>query len=520
MASQTNTLPIARAGATAGSSSVVGREWLLLTLLVVAAFLIRFSIEPVNTIFYDEAVNVTLGQEVLAGDFSQNATAWTFGSYLYPLTAGAAKAVGGEAGLRLWSAALSIVTLLAVYGTARQLFGPRPALWAALLFGLAGNSISLGQLAVYDTLSVPLLALALLTMTHAAYASADRASRAYLLAAGVLYSLSALSKYIALLYFPALFLAGLALFVARGRALRPLFTLFLPAALLILGIYLALNYEALISMVTNSSTLLRVEGSRAEILATIGAESGLLLLAALVGAWFLRAAAIVPAGRRARWSLALLVPALLLAAFAAPLYQFVSFNIQSLWKHLVFSALFLAPLAGFGIDQLAQRARAPGRRALALRLGYAAALVVLVGSFVKAGLDRNWGLQHSWPNASGAIAWLRGLDWGLDMRVLAEQSAVYEYYFDLGPNDRDVWSNTFYLEYRDYKDLDGMVRAVSDRYYNYVILDDYYTPEKNTAIEAALLQSGYAEAYRDPEPQQLSTGQTSTIRIYERRGAP
>lgn len=517
MAAQTNTLPI-RAGS-ADNAGGINREWPLLALLVVAAFLVRFSVEPVNTIFYDEAVNVTLGQEALAGDFSQNATTWTFGSYLYPLTAGAAEALGGGVGLRLWSAALSVIALLAVYGTARQIFGPRPALWAGLLFGLAGNSISLGQLAVYDTLSVPLLALALFTMARAAYAGTDRACRAYLLASGALYSLAALSKYIALLYFPALLLAGLALFLGRGRALRPLLTQFLSVTALILGVYLALNYEALIFMFANSGTLLRVEGSRVEILTTAAAESGLLLLAALIGAWFLPAASGAPTDQRARRALALLVPALLLASYAVPLYQFVSFNIQSLWKHLVFTMLFLAPLAGFGIDQLARRAREPGRRALALRLGYAAALVILVGSFVKAGLDRNWGLQHSWPNASGAVAYLRGLDWNLGTRVLAEQSAVYEYYFDLGPNDRAVWSNTFYLEYRDYKGLDGMVRAITDRYYDYVILDDYYTPEKNGAIEAALLQSGYTETYRDPEPQELSTGQTITIRIYERRGA-
>lgn len=88
MAAQTNTLPI-RAGS-ADNAGGINREWPLLALLVVAAFLVRFSVEPVNTIFYDEAVNVTLGQEALAGDFSQNATTWTFGSYLYPMTAGAA----------------------------------------------------------------------------------------------------------------------------------------------------------------------------------------------------------------------------------------------------------------------------------------------------------------------------------------------------------------------------------------------------------------------------------------------
>lgn len=520
MVAHTHPLPVA-----ADSAGGAGREWLLFALLLVVAFLIRFSLEPANTIFYDEAVNATLGAEVLAGDFSQNATAWTFGSYLYPLTAGTADAIGGDVGLRLWSAALGMVMLLGVFGTTRRLFGLRAALWAALLFGLAGGSIGLGQMAVYDSLSAPLLSLALLCMVNAAFAE-GRAMRVYLLAAGVLYSLSALSKYIALLYFPALFLAGIALFLAgftlflgRERPLQQLFMWFVPVVTLILGAYLLLNHEALLFMLANSGTLLRVESNRSEIVWTIVAEIGPLLPAVLAGVWFVRTSDAYRGGERPRWIrvvLPLLILALLLAVFTAPLYQIVSRNIQSLWKHLVFASLFLAPLAGFGIERMTQVVRQPGRRGLALRLGYALVLVLAVGSFVKAGLDRNWGLQHSWPNASGAIEYLRGADWNLDMRVLAEQAAVYEYYFDLGPNDRDVWSNTFYMEYRELRGLDAMLKGIEDRYFTHVILDDYYTPEKNQAIEAALQQHGYVEVYRDPVPQELSTGQTIEIRIYER----
>lgn len=499
----------------ADKSSGVGRNWLLFALLIAAAFLLRFSVKPFNTVFYDEAVNATLGREVLAGDFSQNATAWTFGSYLYPLTAGAANALGGEMGLRLWSATLSTITLVGLFSTTLRLFGWRAALWAGLLFGLAGSSVGLGQMAVYDTLSVPLLALALLCMAYAAFAD-RRTIHRYLLASAVLYSLSALSKYIALLYFPALALTGLALFVARRQPLRPLFTTFAPVALLILGTYLLLNHEALLTMFTNSSTLLRVEGSRLEIVRTIAVESGPLLPAVATGLWFLGRRSQDNASIRRLAQLTALTIAALLAAFAAPLYQIVSSNIQSLWKHLVFTALFLTPLAGFGIEHLVQRACQASRRSLALRLSLAGLLIVGISSFVKAGLDRNWGLQHSWPNVTGAVEYLRGLDWNLDMRVLAEQSAVYEYYFDLGPNDRDVWSNTFYMEYREQRGLDAMLKGIEDRYFTHVILDDYYTPEKNRVLEAALLAHGYREVYRDPQPQILSTGQIVEIRIYER----
>src|SRR5690242_11036515 len=76
----------------------------LFFLLLGIIFFLRIAETSYNTIFYDEAVNTTIGREILQRDFSQNATSWTFGSYLYPALAAITDHFGGLTGLRLLSA--------------------------------------------------------------------------------------------------------------------------------------------------------------------------------------------------------------------------------------------------------------------------------------------------------------------------------------------------------------------------------------------------------------------------------
>jgi hypothetical protein len=213
-----------------------------------------------------------------------------------------------------------------------------------------------------------------------------------------------------------------------------------------------------------------------------------------------------------------LLPFLLITFFIVPIYQIAGRNIQSLWKHTVFSLLFLAPLAGYGISTVIDKVRSfNGSKGLYLQMAGASLTLVGLVWFGNFALDRVWGFQHSWPNSTNAVKYLASQEpFTLKTRVLAEQSAIYEYYFDLGPRDRDVWSNTFYMEYRKRQGLDAMTYAISDHYFDWVILDDYYTPENNRILEDTLTKAGYTLSYKDPEPQVLSTGKTVLTRIYRR----
>jgi dolichyl-phosphate-mannose--protein O-mannosyl transferase len=295
----------------------------IFVILIAAIFLLRFSTEPFNTLFYDEAVNATLGREVLAGDFSQNATSWTFGSYLYPLLAGIAEQTAGETGLRFLSASLNTIAAVFVFFTAHRLFGMDAALWATALFGLAGGSISLGQLAVYDSLGLPLMAGALWAMVKSAFAKGNVRVR-WLILAGVCFSLSVLSKYIGILFLPAIMLTGIMLYLSREdfSSLLPIFMVFLVIVMAILGTYGVLNFDALLSMMTNRNTLLFVASDRRAILETFIVEAGIVLPLGLTGLLLVGAA---PFYRRRTGKLTglllLMLPVFFVSTLAAQIYQ-------------------------------------------------------------------------------------------------------------------------------------------------------------------------------------------------------
>jgi 4-amino-4-deoxy-L-arabinose transferase-like glycosyltransferase len=507
------TLPRVQDIAASRSHFQVSREVLLFALLLGLTFLLRFSGTPANTLFYDEAVNATLGNEALAGDFTQNATAWTFGSYLYPVTVAAANRLAGETGIRALCAVLSTLTGLFIFLTTLRLFNVSAALWALALFALSGASISLGTLAVYDSLGVPLMALGLYLVVLSAFENGEK-QYALLAGGGLAAALSVLSKYIGVLFLPALFLAAFMLYLSQRRALLPLIIL-VGIAALVLAAYLALNLDALAQLWQNRNTLLNVPGERLFIIQTIVSEVGPIVALAMLGMVLLPASNLyIDRTWRASLIFLVLLPCLLLCTLSAPLYQIVTRNIQSLWKHTVYASVFLLPLAGFTLAIVIDSLRSHrGTGFAGMRLLGAGATALGLIWFANFGLDRHWGFQHSWPNVSGAVNFLRTSPPTLKTRMLAEESAVYEYYFDLGAGDRDVWSNTFYLEYRLHSDLDGMLMAIRDHYFDTVLLDDYYTPEKNQAIEQGLKDAGYSLVYRDPV-QTLSTGQRISIRIY------
>jgi hypothetical protein len=143
-------------------------------------------------------------------------------------------------------------------------------------------------------------------------------------------------------------------------------------------------------------------------------------------------------------------------------------------------------------------------------------VTLLLVSWVGYDLDRHWGFQRSWPNASGAIDYLRQQGLSKDSRVLAEAGAVYEYYFypDFGLDGRRIWTDTWFMDYQGRQGIDAMTAAIADRYFDFVVLDDNYTPDVNPQVEAALQQAGYTIGYRDVPS--ILTGHDYVVRVYVR----
>ena len=190
--------------------------------------------------------------------------------------------LAGVAGVRLVSALLTTLTAVFVYLTARRLFNRQVALWGILIFGLTGGSISLGQLAVYDVLMLPLLAVAFFCLIAAAQ-SEGRAAWAYLVSGALAYSAAALAKYSAIFYLPAICLTAAALYAMqrRWRGIVQLVTSFLIPVGVILGAYLLLYFPDVIQILTGKSVIQAAPPS--VVVQTINDEIGIVILVALLG---------------------------------------------------------------------------------------------------------------------------------------------------------------------------------------------------------------------------------------------
>jgi len=489
-------------------------DQVLFVVLLAVIFGIRIVDLNYNSLFVDEAIYATVGRAVLAGAPNQSALGWMYGSYLYPALAGILDQLFGEVGLRMASALLSTSAAALVYLATARLFGGEAAIWATLIFGLTAISIDTGQYAVYDAPVIPALAAALYLVVRAAEAP-PRQEQLWLLAAGGCFVVAVLAKYFAVLFLPALCCVGLACALQQGRSLRPFLRYFLTPLTLLIGAYALYTHNDLRNLLAGNFAVR--PGDRGLIFSEIWAEIGGTTLLAVGGlallAWRgLPLATNAPRWRRLLW--AALVPALALTALAAPAYHLLAGNLQSAWKHTIYSLIFLAPLAGYACHQLVAAARElTGRRGVVVRAVGALASVALVVWGLSYALDRNWGFQHSWPNVRGVVSHLRAAGLQPGDNVLAEGAQIYDYYLNFGPEQSAMWTNTWYSVYAGKQGVDAMEAAIADRHYRFVILDSYHTPELRERLEGALGAAGYTRSYDERQP--LSIGVTAQLSVYQ-----
>ncbi len=503
-------------------------ETLLFLFVLGLILLIRVTNLNYNSLFVDEAANLLGGHDLLIGRFDRSITTWFGGSYLYPLIVTFADSLGGVWGARLVSAILTTLTAVFVYLAAQKLFGRRPAFWAMTIFGLTGASISLGQMAVYDVLCLPFLALAFYLLVEAVHRE-GRSERNYLLAAGLSYAVAVLGKYTAIFYLPALGLFASALYEAQSRrhGIPRLVGWFLLPAGLLLGAYVFHYFNDLVLVFSSQGFQ---AATRLEVLQVIWEEAGVAVLLAVTGVGMLflfatRIAQTDPAPllrtitgyirprRRFTLTAAILAAVILVIAFLAlPLFQLASANIRSLWKNVVSSLIFLSPFAGYAVETAIRRFLSfSSTNTLRFRL-LGTALTVL-GLFFHANyaINRNWGFQNSWPDISGAVDYIKSNGFGKDSRMLVEGGAAFEYYFGTGRQAGGVWADTWYMSYAGLQGVDAMKTAIRDRGLDFVVLSSHDTPELTSQLVTALREAGYRVGYEDL--QRLSVG-VRRVQVY------
>jgi len=511
------------------SSQRFSLEFGMIIVLLFGSFMVMVNDLKYNTLFLDEAINAVVGEDFLLGNYHRNALTFHFGSYLYPALSAVVSKMGGVTAMRLVSTILICVASAFVYFTAKRLFGRKAGLIGAILFAFNGNILNLGQLAVYDALALPFMAASFYTLVLAATSGLNQ--RRLLLTASLFAVLATLSKYIGLIYLPALFLTALALYWLKGASMsRAVFHLalnFVFPAVLTLGVYAAIYWSELIQVFREQGFSL---APRWLILRIIGEEIGFILLLAMTGLALLAGAVALGRnqntealfgreGSQYNWQtfphvyrplFFSLLFLLLCTWLASPLLHWLTANNRSLWKNCTYSLIFLSPLAGYCVSTVIGFFRS--RDVLFVRL---AGVLIICGGvyyFVNNALNANWSFQQSWPNTRGVMTYLRENGINENSRVLAEEMDVYEYYFSPEISDSRVWNNFWNMEYGDLAGQEGALAAIRDRALDFVIIDDFYFPGIRKRANPVLVEAGYVVGWE--EIQKLRTGDTILLQAF------
>jgi hypothetical protein len=513
-------------------------EHILFVVALGAILLVRLSNLHYNTLFLDEAINGVIGEDYLARVFDRGAMSFHFGSYLYPAVSGTLTALGGVMALRVGAAVTTTAASIFIYLTTRQIFEERAALFAMILFGLSGASISLGQLAVYDTLAVPFLALSLYLIVRAAWETEQQPY--YLLGSSAAMVGAALSKYIGLIYIPAIAGTGFVFFLLRGRTFRhtikEMLLYWLWPAGIVLASYGLFHFRDLIQVATGQGY---TAAPAVEIIAVILQEIAPVAALAMAGVCLILLyllglpMAVPPAlaldqqrlSRKRkivlRGGMMVILCGLVVLYLAGPLYHVLGGNIRSLWKNVLYSLIFLAPLGGHFLAWLirqGEKVKEPAARFVGLLT--LSALMVL---FVNHSLSLHEAHRMGWPNVENVITYLQQAGLDENSRVVAEAMDVFEYYFDFGTDDRLIWSSLWYAYYEEPADVgeepklikgpEAVELGIRNRYYDFVILDDYYAPGSRQTLTPVLTEAGYEVTFS--EEQTMPDGSTVLLQVFE-----
>ncbi len=443
-----------------------------------------------NDVFVDEATYAVAGRlihdahDVHGAGLPAFATYFSGAPHLYPWLAAWADRAGGLEGARLTSFVCMVIAMLAVYVTSRQLFRDRlSGVLAAAIFAVQGPVLFLARLATFDAPSVALLSVAIAACACSAHQKRHAAEIAWLALAGACIGMASVVKYAALLYLPAVVLFAIAL-APRRWLLRSLVVGL--SALLVAGVLVSLGNAREIATGFLTTTLTRVapSGGRADDILAFAAQLG-----GVVG--LLAITVLVSPRPVSRWA----VVTLLLFALAAPLNHARLHEFVSLHKHVAFSLVLLAPLAGRAVAIGARWIQFQfEERSAALALAVASVSLVLL---VRGNLIPSINVAHRlftyWPNLTRrAYLALRPVA-SPESRVLSEEPDIGFYY--LGDKISYAhWTHPYFFDYngavaKGVSDDSIPRRAIRDGYFTAVVLR--YGPQRAWAhrIEEELLRS-------------------------------
>lgn len=461
--------------------------WVLLVILAVAWYL-RARHPNYSSAFMDESIYIVYGRMFLTGQFEAplgHPLQFSFGWYLWPALAATADRLGELAGVRELAAALSVVTVLAVFAFARHLFSPVVGLAAAAIFALLGPAVLASRIATRDAGALCFLAVGLWAYIRAWQEEENGAW----LAAALCFFASFLCKYLVAIYFP--FLVLLALLKSKRAGLL----LAVPLSLLCggYGFWHSRDLAALLSYARAYGSLKAPATEAWKIYFTGRLDFWILLLLSLA-AWKPQR------GSPRRTMLLLWAGAALL-----PLFQLYSRADYDYWKHVNYSFLFLTPIAMQGLLRLV---RGISARFFPLAgCGSVAALALALGWYGDA-----WKTDRAvfWPDVEPIVAYFDGR-LSAESNVLTDDT-VLRYYLHPALRQGKI-TDQYYLRYQNETGEAAYSSAVRDGYFAYIALDGGMddAAHRMRAVIQPQLPAHYALRLKMPDP-----NLHHDIEIYER----
>ncbi len=470
--------------------------WLVLAVILAGAFGLRGHDPLYNTAFQDEHVYVAFGNMFLGNHFEypyEQPLRYSMGWYLWSVMAALAHRAGGLFALRLFSAALGTLTVLAVFGFTRRLFGWQAGLSAAAIFAVASPPVWAFRIATYDAGAIFFFAVGLWLYVKAWDEGRDGV---WVAAAAAMFA-AFLSKYIVAIFFPPL-----ALLAARRNWRAGMF--FSGSLTLACAAYAAYYWTDLWAL-TGFYRMLDATAAPASWVDTYGLRR--------IDFWLLVAVALLAVRLRPSIGRAT-VPLLWLGVVMLLAFQATSgFLGPRFYKQANYALLFLVPLSAAG---LLEGVRIVGRRAYPV----VAVLAVVLLSAGVAAADRSWDTPRHvfWPNVDPVLAFFEGRV-ASTTTFLIDDPTLRSYLREDQPAlpPRNI-QDAYYLRYGQLEGPAAYAAAVRDGVYDYVVFDSSGMEPPVLAMHKAIrpeLERRYELLARLPEPRLLRA-----IEIYARREPP
>lgn len=471
------------------SSTKVNRLTWLVTLLVISFALVWMRARlNFNGPYLDESNYLFVGKTLLDGGVWQTHT-YIFSSDFPLYVFGVGDAFAGLIGARAIAAILGICSLVFYFDAVRRFFrSQQVALFATALLALSASHGFISKFAVYDIVCFVSFTAGLWTLSLAFTRSGYQA-QCWAFASSLCLVTAFLSKYVIFLEMP---LIGLMILIYRPQLA---FALFTPA--LMIGFGYGYHYRADLQILYQQQivTAHGNNASYAEILrVTLCYVWPILLLFILeFKQHWQRTGGHSRNQAMFRWSMWLALPIIF--------YHLRAHDLISFYKHIVYSVVFLAPLASVYLVRLLRQ-----------KNNYIAQLPALILIIVAIqGMIQIRAIENAYPDGRDAVAFLKDTI-GANSTVLSEDPYLLRHQLRNQIKANHIYENAWFDNDGDQKHTrEDVIAGVWDGKFDFLYLDGRITPVTTEKLRKYVVQNKYKLIYQQPY-------HTSSVMFYQTEG--